>query len=677
MRTILFSFLIACSSALYADNIKRPDSYNYTRGLEAIQNNNLEDAVNYMNKEIAEHPDNGYAFAWVALVRNHNEEYGRALTAANTAVKKIPSKDKEYKAFAYSTRACVFLNLEDTIQAIKDYAQAITLTPEDDRLYNARAQVYYEQGKYDLADNDYRKMIFLKEGDIMGYMGIGRNANAQKRYEDAIKQFDYVNKLEPSYSSAYSFRAESYIGLKKYNEAIDDVITALGIDQDDKAFYELQTLADSAFAQTVAKLKVQKLKESKESSWPYDLGIVYEKTDRYAKAIQYYKESLTIESNKETANRISNCYDEIGDYDKALEYCDQAIALDSTQTNYLYFKANILDNAGRSEEAIKIMDSYIEQNPEEYFPYYRRGWFKDHLGKIDDAIEDYTMAITLQPNDAYQYLNRGVLYSQKGDRQAADNDFKQVILLDSVPDAPECAFYAYYYLGDKDKAIETLNKALKKDDKGNYYDAACLYSVMGDKEKSISYLRKALESGYRKFNHIRRDRDLNNVRSTAEYKALMDEYEKKHQQEIAEDADDTEYETKTEEVPFTKEGNVCKVKCAINNLPLHFIFDTGASDVSISSVEATFMLKNDYLSASDIIGRQNYMTADGNITEGTVINLRDVKLGDIHLNDIKASVVKNQSAPLLLGQSVFSKLGKIEIDNDQKLLRITYRQKVK
>ena len=126
-----------------------------------------------------------------------------------------------------------------------------------------------------------------------------------------------------------------------------------------------------------------------------------------------------------------------------------------------------------------------------------------------------------------------------------------------------------------------------------------------------------------------------------------------------------------------KEGKVSNVKCTINNLPLHFIFDTGASNVSISSVEATFMLKNDYLAVSDIIGRQNYMTADGNITEGTVINLRDVKLGNIHLNDIKASVVKNQSAPLLLGQSVFSKLGKIEIDNDNKVLRITYRQKVK
>ena len=677
MRTILLSILIACSSALYADNIKRPDSYNYTRGIEAIQNNNTEEALKYLNQEISEHPENGYAFAWVALVRVSTEEFGRALTAANIAIKKIPSKDKEYKSFAYSTRAQVFLNINDTVHALKDYAQAIALTPQDDRLYNARAQVYYEQGKYDLADNDYRKMISLKEGDVMGYMGLGRNANAQKRYEDAIKQFDYVNKLEPSYSSAYSFRAESYIGLKKYNEAIDDIITALGIDQDNKAFFELQTLADSAFAQTVTKLKVQKLKEPKEYSWSYDLGVVYERTDRYAKAIPFYKESLAIESNKEIANRISNCYNEIGDYDKALEYCDQAIALDSTKTNYLYFKANILDNAGRSEEAIKVMDCYIAQNPEEYFPYYRRGWFKDHSGKTDEAIEDYTMAITLQPNDAYPYLNRGVLLLQKGDKKKADEDFKQAVRLDSVPDAPECAFYAYYYLGDMNKAIEMLDKALKKDAKANYYDAACLYSIMNDKDKAISYLQKALENGFRRFAHIKRDRDLNNIRSTAEYKAIMDEYEKKHQQEIAEDNDETAYESKTEEVPFTKEGNVCKVKCIINNLPLHFIFDTGASDVSISSVEATFMLKNDYLAVSDIIGRQNYMTADGNITEGTVINLRDVKLGNIHLNDIKASVVKNQSAPLLLGQSVFSKLGKIEIDNDNKVLRITYRQKVK
>lgn len=678
MRQFILSILVLCSSVMLADNIKRPDSYNYSRGVEAINNNNAEEALDYLNKEINEHPDNGYAFAWIALVRNYNEEFGRALTAANVAVKKIPSKDKEYKAFAYGTRAQVYLNLEDTIQALKDYSQAINIVPDDDRFYNQRAQVYYEQGKYDLADKDYLKMISLKEGDVMGYMGIGRNANAQKRYEDAIKQFDYVVKLEPNYSSAYSFRAESYIGLKKYNEAIDDVISALGIDRDRKAFYELQELADSAFEQTVAKLKVQKIKEPNEQSWDYDLGIVYERAAKYNKAIAYYKESLEKESNIITASRISSCYDDLGDYDKALEYCNQAIALDSVKANYLYEKANILDNAGRTQEAIKTMSDYIANTPDEPAGYYQRGWFKDHSGDIEGALEDYTMAITLQPNEAYAYLNRGVLYRLKGENDKAESDFKQVVRLDSIPEDAECSFYAYYYLGQKDKAIEVLNTALDKDKKGNCYDAACLYSVMGEKEKALSYLRQSLEDGYRRFAHIKRDRDLNNIRNTEEFKVLMKEYEEKHLQEIAADADgdDSAYELKVEEIPFTKEGGVCKVKCAINGLPLHFIFDTGATDVSISSVEATFMAKNDFLSSSDIIGKQNYQTADGNITEGTVINLKDVKLGSLHLNNIKASVVRNQAAPLLLGQSVLSKLGKIEIDNTKNVLRITHKQKI-
>ena len=679
MRYLILSILVLCSSVMLADNIKRPDSYNYSRGVEAINNNNAEEALDYLNKEINEHPDNGYAFAWIALVRNYNEEFGRALTAANVAVKKIPSKDKEYKAFAYGTRAQVYLNLEDTIQALKDYSQAINIVPDDDRFYNQRAQVYYEQGKYDLADKDYLKMISLKEGDVMGYMGIGRNANAQKRYEDAIRQFDYVVKLESNYSSAYSFRAESYIGLKKYNEAIDDVITALGIDRDRKAFYELQELADSAFEQTVTKLKARKIKEPNEQSWDYDLGVVYERAAKYNKAIAYYKESLEKESNIITASRISSCYDDLGDYDKALEYCNQAIALDSVKANYLYEKANILDNAGRTQEAIKTMSDYIANTPDEPAGYYQRGWFKDHSGDIEGALEDYTMAITLQPNVAYAYLNRGVLYRLKGENAKAESDFKQVVRLDSIPEEAECSFYAYYYLGQKDKAIEILNTMLDKNKKGNCYDAACLYSVMGEKEKALSYLSQSLEDGYRRFAHIKRDRDLNNIRNTEGFKVLMKEYEEKHLQEIAADADgdDSAYELKVEEIPFTKEGGVCKVKCAINGLPLHFIFDTGATDVSISSVEATFMAKNDFLSSSDIIGTQNYQTADGNITEGTIINLKDVKLGSLHLNNIKASVVRNQAAPLLLGQSVLSKLGKIEIDNTKKVLRITHKQKIK
>ena len=55
MRYLILSILVLCSSAIFADNIKRPDSYNYSRGVEAINNNNAEEALDYLNKEIDEH----------------------------------------------------------------------------------------------------------------------------------------------------------------------------------------------------------------------------------------------------------------------------------------------------------------------------------------------------------------------------------------------------------------------------------------------------------------------------------------------------------------------------------------------------------------------------------------------------------------------------------------------
>ena len=108
---------ILIGTTLFAQNFKRPDSYNYQRGVEAIQNENPQEALEYLNKDVAENPKNGYSFSWIAMLRLQYEEYGKALTAADLAIKYLPKKDAEYVIFAYSTRANVYLNLEDTGKA--------------------------------------------------------------------------------------------------------------------------------------------------------------------------------------------------------------------------------------------------------------------------------------------------------------------------------------------------------------------------------------------------------------------------------------------------------------------------------------------------------------------------------------------------------------------------------
>lgn len=117
-------------------------------------------------------------------------------------------------------------------------------------------------------------------------------------------------------------------------------------------------------------------------------------------------------------------------------------------------------------------------------------------------------------------------------------------------------------------------------------------------------------------------------------------------------------------INMQKENGVYKVPCIVNGLRMKFIFDTGASVVSLSLTEAKFMIENDYITKDDIIGKGKSQIADGSIVENTVVNLKEIKIGGLILNDVQATVIHDFGAPLLLGQSAIQKLGSVTIDGD-------------
>jgi aspartyl protease family protein len=82
------------------------------------------------------------------------------------------------------------------------------------------------------------------------------------------------------------------------------------------------------------------------------------------------------------------------------------------------------------------------------------------------------------------------------------------------------------------------------------------------------------------------------------------------------------------------------------------------------------MLKNGYLSLNDIIGSNKFSDANGNISEGVIINLKEIEIGGVKLFNVIASVVKNDKAPLLLGQSAIKKLGQIKFDLKENTITI-------
>lgn len=551
--------------------------------------------------------------------------------------------------------------------------KAIRINPDDEDVQEALGQMLYELKRYDEADNAYRRIIAINPTSVMGYMGLGRDAYALGNYEEAIHQYDNVIRMYDDYSSGYAFRAESYLKLGKYLEAINDITKSLSIDNDAKAHHYLFEFPDNQITLVVTKLKGMAVKNPHDAEWWYYIGQLYNSEKMYREAIEAVHKAYDIDAHPVFLELIADCCRELGDFPHALEAISQAQQMRPDNLDLISSKADILGESGDIDGAIAEWTRYIDKSPDFFGGYYRRGFFKDLSQQTDAAIEDYDMSIMLNPDYAYAYLGKGDMLLRKGQTEDAMEAYRKVIELDTVPNTSSCAMYAYLALDEKEKAVDFMERVIANDstDCGNYYDGACFYSRMGDLDKALDNLRTAFEKGFRRFHHVMSDDDLELLRATDGFKALMEEFQKEPLTSSDGESSISKMSERVE-IPFTPDGGCASVKCTINELPLTFIFDTGASIVSLSQVEANFMLKNGYLKRDDFVGSGRFVDANGDVTEGTIVNLRDVDFGGLKLNNVRASVVRNQKAPLLLGQSVLGRLGSIEIDNPGKKLIITH-----
>ena len=680
--TILIVIAMTAMTAIAKEKSYQPENYSYIRGIEQFSEQNYAEALDWFNKEIKEHPDNGYAYWFVSAIKLIQSEYGEALSAANTALRKVTKKDNESISSIYQTRAKIHIALTDTVEALNDYALAIKADTKDTDALDGRGDLLYFMGRYDESDADFNKALKIDNTSRYSIMGLGRNNAARKNWDASIDQYSQVVKMYPDYSSGYSFRAEAYIAKEMWNEATEDILKALDIDGDAKATSLMRDLKGEARDAMKVRLRIKANKDKKNGLWQYFLGLMAYDDKDYNDAILCYQKSFEIDADPVLMYNISECYMNLGNFLSALDAVDKAIQMDDTDTDYMLRRANILSILKRNDEAIKQIDKYIEADAEDANGYLAKAEYEYDKKDYASAVEDYTTVTVLAPDYMATYLKRGQAYNAMGKKELAIKDFEKIVEMDTVQGSA-IRGYALIRLGRNDEARDNISKILEADSIDNNYNIACLYSLLGDTNSAIVYLRKALDQDLSYFVHLRDDQDLDNIRDTEAFKALVDEYAEKLKSnqgtEVrAVDTEDTsDDEMETSEVPFTKSDGVTKVKCVINDLPLSFIFDTGASLVSMSSVEATFMYKNGYITKDDICGTSAFIDANGDISEGTIINLRKIKFGKFELTNVRASVVHNQVAPLLLGQSVLGRLGRITIDNKKLCLIITHKKSAK
>ena len=668
--------LTACTMALPGFSQSREDNrpYNLQKAYEVLQNDHDEDqALKLLSDQIKSTPDNVECWLLMCRIYRNQKEYGRAMSSVNEAIRvNKPKKSGFVNSTLYWWKSSVYDDMDNNEQEIEWLKKALDAARKDNKenVQNISfdlGQAYYEAKKYDESDAVYRQMVKEDETDQAAMTGLARNMIQREDYAGAVRMLDASQKYGDDYSETYRFRSEAYDKMGETDKAIDDALLWFEKDEDayDSAIIKLM-MKHRTYA--IAKAKTNMKSSDSKDAWRVLLLSIYEEAGEYENAIKEY-DSLEEDYGKDEyiyAHR-ADCYDKLGLTDMALSEIEKAIELEADYSN-ICSKGGILRTAGRYAEAIEVFDQAIEVDPLYAFAYYAKGWCHELSGDDDKAMECYDLGIDLDKEYAYIYLMRGQIHLKRGDKIKAEEDFNTVLQLDTVVTDGSCRQYALHFLGRDDEADEWMQKLIDDEpyDMGHYYDKACLYSRMGRTDEAVKALETALEMGYCAFTHIENDDDMDAIRGRDDFRALIVKYKEKLAARIEKMGIDMTAvkEEQITEVPITrKAGGTFNVDCSVNGLALNMIFDTGASDVSISKVEADFMLKNNYLSMSDIKGKQYYQTADGGISEGTVITLKEVRIGDAVLHNVDASVVKSQKAPLLLGESVLQKFGTFTVDN--------------
>ena len=675
--------LTLTSGCLYAQKNNSDSDYNLRKAYEVLnEENDVDKALELVSKQLKDTPDNVDALLLRMRIYQNRDEFGKALADVNRAIKVYnPKKTDVEQSTLYWWQSYAYAGLGDDAKAATAAGSAYKLAKKEKSEYLQVIAFDYGRALYNIGDLNgsdavFREMLAEDETDVGAMYGIARNLVKRDRIDEAEKQLLAAIRVRDTYPPLYRLLVEVYDKKGEINNAIDAAIEY--VDKDDEPSWRLLVNAGKKNLNYAAANMRAKMKSADNPIyWRALLSELYIAAGKYEQAVKEIS-LLEEEAGKDARlhSRKAECYRYLGMHEAAIAELDQAME-DGVNWNDLCERGICYRLLGDFEKAIADFTAAIEEDPRYAFPYYSRGWCYELSGRDDLALEDYNLGIDIDPDYPYIFLERGLVLKKMGRLDEARNDFETTVAKDTVATDGSSTHYALHELGRDDEALTWMQKIIDEDpsDAGNWYDYACLYGRMNRVDDALNSRQKAFELGYRNFAHLEYDYDMDILRDLPRYKELVAKYKAIHDEFLmkADILVIDKTESTVSEISFTRHvGGTFEVPCEINGLPLQMIFDTGASDVTISSVEANFMLKNRYLSDKDIKGKRYYQVATGELRAGAVITLREIMIGDVRLKDVEASVVNNQRAPLLFGQSAMERFGTITIDNENNKLIIKH-----
>lgn len=454
-------------------------------------------------------------------------QYLRALADVDRTLEYAPSDNRDLRFQAYMLRADVYQMMDKHREALADFSEALKLDPASFMALYQKANEEYELGDYPAAKADYTRLRAINPRSVEALTGLARVAVKENNLGMASEYMDGAVEMMSADSDIYIRRASVRRMQGNNTGAVEDLLMAISIDNNTRAFQELIDLANTDYPAVITGLSTSISYAPQQGMLYYIRAFIAQAHDHYSTALADYRR-LIDQNMYEYAglyNSMAQCELALCHYPQALDNVNQAISMDDGKNGEFYVtKAGILHAQGKDEEARQALgeafkkgDSSTKAHELEALIDYASGDFDKANGIYGSMIVDQPEVMRnyiyrawvltdglKQPSNAQSLYNRVVAMTAPGQEDSGQQPVSALAAIQTYRG------FALLFSGDKDGAVVWADNILRDyRDTDGYpsFIAACLYAQASrmsatPQEKSemtgkaIKTLEKALQLGY-------------------------------------------------------------------------------------------------------------------------------------------------------------------------------------
>lgn len=215
--------------------------------------------------------------------------------------------------------------------------------------------------------------------------------------------------------------------------------------------------------------------------------------------LRYWKNSITLsqhaldvtENNFIAHSNFGNALSDKGDNAGAIEHYYESLYINPNYEPVHNNLGNVVAVEGKIDEAIRHYSDALKIRPDYALSHFNLGVMLEHKGKLNEAIEHYSKAVHIKPDYAKAHFKLGFAFAQQGNFEEALSHYYKSMELDP----------------DFSAAVS--------------YNIACIYARQKKITDSVEWLDKAVKSGFKNWDYIKSDKDLENIRNSSYYKELL------------------------------------------------------------------------------------------------------------------------------------------------------------